>query len=53
MYNVTWSQVQFLVVSVKVNDMDLVMVLDTGTSVTIMSEATYNCLATRTDTSAV
>ncbi len=35
-------QVQPLVVSVKVNNVDLKMELDTGASVSIISEATYN-----------
>ena len=42
LYNLTRSPVQPLVVSVKVNNVDLKMELDTGASVSIISEATYN-----------
>ena len=42
--NLTGPLVQPLAVSVKVNNMDLVMELDTGASVSIISEAAYNHL---------
>ena len=42
LYNLTGSPVQPLMVSVKVNNVDLKMELDTGASVSIISEATYN-----------
>ena len=42
LYNLTGSPVQPLVVTVKVNNMDLKMELDTGASVSIISKATYN-----------
>ena len=42
LYNLTGSPVQPLVVTVKVNNMDVKMELDTGASVSIISKATYN-----------
>ncbi|XP_065892760.1 uncharacterized protein [Dysidea avara] len=44
MYNLTGPPVKPLVVSVKLNNVDLKMQLDTGTSISIISEATYNRL---------
>ena len=44
MYSLTGSSAQPLVVTVKVNNVDLKMELDTGASVSIISEATYNHL---------
>ena len=44
MYTLTGSSVKPLVVSVKLNDVDLEMELDTGASISIISEATYNHL---------
>ena len=44
LYNLNGSAVQPLVVTVKVNNVDLKMELDTGASVSIISEATYNRL---------
>ena len=44
MYNLTGPPVKPLVVSVKLNNRDLEMELDTGASVSIISEATFNRL---------
>ena len=44
LYNLTGSAVQLLVVTVKVNNVNLRMELDTGASVSIINEATYNQL---------
>ena len=44
LYNLTGSAVQPLVVTEKVNNVDLKMELDTGASVLIISEAIYNQL---------
>ena len=44
MYTLTGSSVKPLVVSVKLNDVDLEMELDTGASISIISKATYNRL---------
>ena len=44
LHNLTGSAVQLLVVTVKVNNVDLKMELETGASVSIISEATYNQL---------
>ena len=49
LYNLTGSSVQPLVVTVKVNNVDVKMELDTEASLSIISEAIYNqLLATRT-----
>ena len=42
--NLTGPPVKPLVVSVKLNSMDLEMELDTGASLSVISEATYNGL---------
>ena len=44
MYNLTGPPVKPLVVSVKLNSVDLEMELDTGASISVISEATYNRL---------
>ena len=44
LYNLTGSAVQPLVVTVKVNNVNLKMELDTGASVSIISKANYNQL---------
>ena len=44
MYNLTGPPVKPLVVSVKLNNVDFDMELDTGASISIVSEATYNRL---------
>ena len=44
MYTFTGSSVKPLVVSVKLNDVDLEMEVDNGASISIISEATYNRL---------
>ena len=44
MYNLTGLPVKPLVVSVKLNSVDLEMGLDTGASISVISEATYNGL---------
>ena len=44
LYNLIGSTVQPLAVTVKVNNVDLKMELDTGASVSIISKATYNQL---------
>ena len=44
MYNLTGPAVKPLMVSVKLNSVDLEMELDTGASISVISEATYNGL---------
>ena len=44
MYNLTGPPVKPLVVSVKLNNVDLEMKLDTGASISVIIEATYNGL---------